>query len=137
MKQAWATLALTILLTGCMVLPMPILVQDQQSVVQPTTDRLDRYVILEDESDGRLQPLVIEGLRGEQGNFLLHMVLKPIEEIKDASVALTCFGEQDKVLCSHSILLHLDPDGNFAVLREIDVPFEQVHWFRVYWQGHK
>ncbi len=95
----------------------------------------EQYVILEDETDSRLTPVIVEGLRSEDGDFVLHLELAPSEEISEAGVNLTCFGPQQKVLCSRSAALQLHPGGNLVTYTETDVPFEDVEWFRIYWQG--
>jgi hypothetical protein len=107
----------------------------REAISTAVSKESSQYTIDERQTDPRLEPILIEGIRGEQGNFVLHVVLKPKEKITDAGVGLTCFGDLDKVLCSSSFGANLHPDGNLVVYGETEAAYEDVKWFRVYWAG--
>lgn len=94
-----------------------------------------KYVILEKETDKRLSLVVVEGIRSDNGNFALHVELEPSADISSGGVSLRCYGEQQKILCSIGAILRLEPSGLLVDYIETDVPFEDVEWVELYWQG--
>lgn len=94
-----------------------------------------QYVVLKNEADTRLSPVIIEGIHDDIGNFMLHIELKSSTDIASGQVALRCYGPQHKLLCNISSLLRPEPNNNLAGYVETEVPFEEVEWFELYWRG--
>lgn len=137
MKYIIAAVALCALFMGCLILPIPIAVHLKSGVVFGARTRVDRFVILSKQSDARLQPLLVEGVRSTDGHFQLHAQLQAPSDIEQAHVYFRCFGVKNQPLCAGKGLLRKTAAGVLVAHTDTQTAFDEVAWFEIYWAAGK